>query len=141
MTPLEIFFERWQAAIPPTVVTYLEAVNARLDLNDAVDPWGAVVLQPETRGDVTLGSNPWVEETGQVAVALIAKSGEGTDLLDEATAWLRATFHGWKADNNNLRFTAVVGPTDPEPQADGEWWRLGFSVPYVWQSRRVEPVP
>lgn len=134
MTPLEIFQAQWQAAIPPSVITYMEAVNYRMELNDAPDPWGAAIVQPETRGDVTLGSMPWVEETGTFLVGLFTRSGAGPKSLDSAVDYVRAAFHGYRY--GGLVILQVDGPHDMDPEAIGEWWQVSLTARYTFQTRR-----
>jgi hypothetical protein len=134
MTPLEVFLARWQAAIPPAVATYVEAVNNPTDINEAPDPWAAVVLQPEQRTDVTLGSQPWVEETGTFLIGLFTRSGKGPAALDHAVDYVRTAFHGWRGDG--LLVTQVDGPHDMDPAASGEWWQLSLTARYSFQTRR-----
>lgn len=139
MTPLDEFVARWNAVAMP--IPFVEVVNSRVDLDSVPEQWGSAMLQSDQRLDVTLGSSPWLEETGTVVVGLFARSGTGRSLLDEAAAWLRSSFHGYITPDNALHFVAVNGPEDIDPEADGEWWRLAFTVPYRVQSRRVAPVP
>ena len=134
MTPLEIFVARWPATIPLGAATYIEAVNIRTDLNEAHDPWGAVVLQPETRGDVTMGSQPWVEETGTFLVGLFTRSGGGPAALDQAVAYVRQSYHGYRS--NGLLILQVDGPHDQDPAGFGEWWQLSLTARYTFQTRR-----
>jgi hypothetical protein len=134
MTPLEIFFARWQAAIPPSAITYIEAVNLQTNINDAPDPWGAAVVQPTTRVDVTLGSTPWVEETGTILIGLFTRSGKGPAALDQAVDYVRQTFHGYRSDG--LLILSVDGPHDVDPEAMGEWWQVAMTANYQFQTRR-----
>jgi hypothetical protein len=134
MTPLEIFLARWQAMIPASVATYIEAVNNPVDVNDAPDPWAAVVLQPEQRTDVTLGSQPWVEESGTFLVGLFTRSGNGPAALDQAVDYVRTVFHGYRADG--LLIVQVDGPHDMDPAATGEWWQVSLTARFMFQTRR-----
>lgn len=134
MTPLEIFNLIWSNAIPPEAVTLYQAVNEQLDLNDAHDPFALVVIQPEASSDVTLGSQPWVEEVGEFAIGLFTRSGKGAAALDQAVQYVRQTFHG--ARYGGLIIEAVNGPHDIDPEAVGEWWQLGLSARYKFQTRR-----
>jgi len=133
-TPLGIFKQRWLDAIPPDALTYYEAVNAQLDLNDAHDPWGAVIVQPEARPDVTMGSMPWVEEAGSFAIGLYTRSGTGPAALDTAIAYIRQTFHGYRY--GGLVIEEVDGPHDVDPEGLGEWWGVMMTGRYKFQTRR-----
>lgn len=140
MTPLDEFVARWNAS--SISVPFVEVVNTPVTLDMVPDEWGSAMIQAgEQRRDVTLGSNPWVEETGTIIVGLFAKSGTGRNSLDQAVSELRNTFHGWQSADRSIHFTSVNGPEDIDPEGAGEWWRLGLTVPYIVQSRRVEPVP
>ena len=134
MTPLDVFLARWQAAIPAAVATYLEAVNNPMDVNAAPDPWAAVVLQPEQRTDVTLGSQPWVEETGTFLIGLFTRSGKGPAALDQAIDYVRTAFHGYRY--GGLLILQVDGPHDMDPASMGEWWQVSLTARYTFQTRR-----
>jgi hypothetical protein len=134
MTPLEIFVARWQEAIPTSAITYYEVVNTQVDLNDAPEPWGTAVVQSESRADVTMGSNPWVDETGFFAIALVTRSGSGPATLNQAVDYIRQTFHGYRKDG--LWITQVDGPHDTDPDGLGEWWQLFMTARFTFQTRR-----
>jgi hypothetical protein len=133
-TPLAIFKQAWADLIPAEALPYIEAVNSQVDANAAPDVWGAAVQQPEQRGDVTLGSQPWVEETGVFLIGLFTRSGSGPAALDEAVDYIRQTFHGFASDG--LVILQVDGPHDVEPDGVGEWWQLALTARYSFQTRR-----
>src|SRR5688500_13761046 len=138
MTPLDEFITLWTTSDMPG--PFVDAVNTPVDTDALPDLWGSAMLQSERRTDITMGENPFVEESGVIIVGLFARSGEGRNELDEAITILRERFHGYVSEDQAIAFTAVVGPEDIDPDADGEWWRLGFTVPYVVESRRLDPV-
>jgi hypothetical protein len=133
-TPLAIFKAIWSERIPAMVLPYIEAVNLPMDANTAPDVWGAAVLQPEQRSDVTLGSQPWVEETGTFLIGLFTRSGKGPAALDQAVDYIRQTFHGFAS--GGLVILQVDGPHDVEPEGFGEWWQLALTARYSFQTRR-----
>lgn len=138
MTPMDELKARWQALAMP--LPLIDVVNTEADLSDMPDLWAGPVLQSEERTDVTLGSNPWVEERGTIMLALCARSGKGESLLDASVAAVREKFHGWLSADKQIQFLAVTGPENTEPEANGEWWILTMRVPYTLQSRRAHPV-
>ena len=138
-TPLAIFLQIWSERIPADVLPYVEAVNYGVDTNDAPDPWGAAIVQPEARADVTLGSKPWVEEAGTILVGLFTRSGSGPAALDEAVDYIRQTFHGARRDG--LVIWQVDGPHDVDPEGFGEWWQLALTARYTFQTRRAGTDP
>jgi hypothetical protein len=134
MTPLETFLALWAELIPVPVVSYVEAVNSQVDTNTLPDVWAAAIYQPETSPDVTLGSNPWVEETGTFGIGLFTRSGSGPASLDAAVTAVRRAFHGVRRDG--LLILQVDGPHDMDPEGAGEWWQLGLTARYIFQTRR-----
>jgi len=140
MTPLDEFEARWRASPLNALAPYQNVINLPVLTDTLPATWGSALLTSTARTDLTMGSNVHVEESGEVVAALFAKSGSGSKQLDAAVVELRRTFHGYMTADNTLQFRAVVGPQDIDPMADGEWWRLGFVVPYVVWTRRVEPV-
>lgn len=140
MTPLDEFKARWIASPLQAIAPYQDVINTPVMTDSLPNTWGGALLASTARTDLTLGSNVHVEESGEIAAALFARSGTGAQSLDAAKAQLIATFHGYMTADNTLQFRAVVGPQEINPEADGEWWRLGFLVPYVVWSRRIEPV-
>lgn len=140
MMPLDQFKARWQSLSPPLPL-YVEVINSPVMTDGLPDTWGSALLSSTARTDLSLGGNVHVEESGEIIAALFAKAGTGGNALDAAVVALRESFHGYMTTDNTLQFRAVVGPQDIDPQADGDWWRLAFIVPYVVWSRRAEPVP
>jgi hypothetical protein len=138
--PLELIKTRWAlvAGIPP----FFDTVNEQPDLEDMPDKWASALVQVESRTDVSMGSNPWVEERGNVVVGLFAKAGTGVTILDAEINALRAAFHGYVGQDggNTFQVLAVEGPLDVDPETDGDWWRIALTMPYTYQSRRAEPV-
>jgi hypothetical protein len=134
-TPLEVFEAIWAASV--TTVPLLGSVNYPFDTRTAPDPWAAVIYQPSTREDVTLGATPWVEESGLFLIGLFTKSGKGPHVLDAQVDDVRNAFHG--AASNGLVITQVDGPHNIDPEGNGEWWQLGFAARYTFQSVRLTP--
>jgi hypothetical protein len=134
MTPLAIFKQAWTDLIPADALPYIEAVNNQVDANAAPDVWGAAVVQNDTRSDVTLGSRPWVEETGTLLIGLFTRSGKGPAALDQAVDYIRQTFHGFAS--GGLVILQVDGPHDVEPDGVGEWWQVAMTARYSFQTRR-----
>lgn len=134
-TPLAVFKQIWTAEV--VSVPYVECVNIPVDTDGLPDEWGGAILQPQNRVDVTLGSNPWVEEKGTFAIGLFTRSHNGPAALDAAVDELRAVFHGAALDG--LHIDSVDGPHDIDPEVDGEWWRLGLTANYTFHTRRLTP--
>lgn len=137
MTPLDVFETRWLGNLannPGMSFRYIESVNAQVELEVMPDKWASAIIQPETDRDLTLGSRPIVVQRGVIVVGLFGKSGRGQKILDAEIQQLRDCYHGWMSDG--VHFMHVDGPLDVDPAADGEWWRLAFTVNYEWSRRR-----
>ena len=139
MTPLEIFQAIWTANIPPSAIAYVEAVNYGVDTNSLPDNWACALYQPELRQDVTMGSQPWVEERGTFLIGLLTRSGTGPAALDQAVDYVRQVFHGARRDG--LLIVEVDGPHDIDPEGMGEWWQLAMTARYTFQTRRDATPP
>jgi hypothetical protein len=139
MTPLDVFEAMWNARIPPAVIAYIQAVNVHVDLNNVPDEWASAIVQPEARTDVTLGSKPWVEETGTILIGLFTRSGAGPRALDVAIDYVRQSFHGARQDG--LLIQQVDGPVDIDPEGTGEWWQVAMVARYSFQTRRDASLP
>jgi hypothetical protein len=138
MTPLDVFNLIWAQQIG-AALPLIETVNFGVDTNDLPEKWAAVVYQPDETTDVTMGSTPWVEETGQFLIGLFARSGSGPTVLDAEIKLVRDALHG--AARDNLAIFQVNGPHDLDPEADGEWWRLALTARYTFQGIRSQDGP
>lgn len=140
MTPYDLIIERW--ATDDDMPPFIDTVNTQPSLDTVPDVWGSAMVQVETRTDVTLGSNPTVEERGNIVVGLFARAGTGPAALDAYVDEARTLFHGYvKEDGSNtFQCLRVDGPMDVDAQSDGEWWQVALMVPYTYQSKRTEPV-
>ena len=138
MTPLEVFEAIWAEQIG-AALPFVPTVNFGVDTASLPNKWASAIYQPEERTDLTMGSNPWVEENGQFLIGLFARSGSGAAVLDAEVQMVRDAFHG--AARDNLVITRVDGPHDVDPEGDGEWWRLALTARYSFQSVRNQLGP
>lgn len=139
MTILDILQARWRgdAFNPATLeplIPLVDVVNTNVDLNDMPDKWAGAVVQEETSADLTMGSNPWVESTGFIAIGLFARSGTGVEIMDAEIAAVKDALHGWASDG--LEIGRVDGPLDVEPMAEGNWYQFALQAAYSFKYRR-----
>lgn len=144
MTVYEILEKRWKgdAFNPPAlqaVIPLEDVVNVDVDLNNMPDKWAGAVVQVETDADQTMGSNPWVMETGWIAIGLFAKSGEGVKILDAEIRAVKDALHGWASDG--LEISRVDGPLDVEPFVEGNWYQVALQAAYEYRYRRTATGP
>ena len=138
MRPLDDFIALWTSKGVP--LEFHDTINTPVPIDEFPATWGSARYDVETRTDVTLGSNPYVEERGVITVGLFARSGTGGTVLDNAISFIREHFHGYASADGKLYYTQVEGPFEIE-DVGGEWWQVALAIPYVLQSTRAEPVP
>ena len=132
MSPTEILIQQWiDSGIS---IPYVETMNTPVDTNTLPDKWGSSIIHGEARDDVTMGSRPQVEETGQIVIGLFSRSGKGQFSLDSSVQEIRDAFHGFAKDG--LEIISVAGPFDMDQDADGEWWRVAMTCMYKFYSVR-----
>lgn len=136
MSPLDILKDRWALTMP---IPFAEVVNTQVTTDQLPERWGTAFEDSNTRTDLTMGSNPWVMEEGNLVAALFCKSGIGRSALDDAIAALRGAFHGYQTPDHQFHFVSVVGPAADDNEGIGEWHRLTFIVNYTFRTRRSEP--
>lgn len=139
MTVYEIFEKRWKgdAFNPPALQALIpleEVANINVDLNAMPEKWAGAIVQNETDADETMGSNPWVLETGWIAIGLFARSGTGVKILDPEIRAVKDALHGWASDG--LKLIRVDGPLDVEPFVEGNWYQAALQAAYEYRYRR-----
>lgn len=139
MTVYEILEIRWKGdafntgALQSTIPLE-DVVNTNVDLNAMPEKWAGAVVQAENDTDESLGSNPWVLESGFIAIGLFAKSGEGVKILDAEIRAVKDALHGWASDG--LTILRVEGPLDVEPFVEGNWYQAALQAAYEYRYRR-----
>lgn len=134
---LSIIKTHWQGDplnAPALAIPYFDVWNLEVDLNTLPAKWAGAVVQSENTNDITMGSTPWVIESGFVAVGLFAHSGKGPHVLDNEIAAVRAAFHGWASDG--LRILRVDGPLEVNPAVEGNWYQAAMQFAFEYQYRR-----
>lgn len=144
MTVLEILKVRWQgdafnAAALESTIPYFDVVNLNVELNTMPEKWAGAVVQEQGDEDLTMGSNPIVQQTGFIAIGLFAKSGEGGAILDAEIRAVKDALHGWASDG--LEILHVDGPLDVEPFVEGNWYQAALQATYTFTYRRAATGP
>jgi hypothetical protein len=113
---------------------YVDAIN--LHPGTLPPAFGSLGFQVETRRDTTMGSLPWVEESGSVLVSFFTPAGAGDgpamDAATAAAAWLLGRRFG-----PDLIVTGLTGPNDGAEEAEGEFFEAQLLVNYAWQGREA----
>lgn len=117
---------------------YINTINRSLPQNPPLplpDIWGTLAFQSTSRRMLTMGSNPWVEEQGTVAILLIGRSGHGDGPLAAAASTVMEAWHGWAAPGGDIWFRSVGAPRQVELESIGEWFILEVACEYTAQAR------
>jgi hypothetical protein len=132
-TPVrEAFRQAWGQYAPQ--VPYVDAINTHPGPLPPI--FGSLAFEVSSRGDVTMGSHPWVVEAGQVLVSFFGQSGVGDAAMVEAalTAMrlLRVVDFG-----PDLTLLTMVGPNDAAAEGEGAFFETQVTVAYEWQGREA----
>jgi hypothetical protein len=130
-------FSRFQFAWPTLGIGYplVPVANLEIALQQQPKEFIGLLVQAQNTEDVSLGSVPWVVETGIMQVAVIVESGTGFDLADAIARKIIKAYHGYISDEMDFWITRATGPTDAEPEANGERYVLRVDLEYNWQYR------
>jgi hypothetical protein len=128
------FKSAW-ATLVPTIPLFDTINEAPSNLEVEVPIWATFLFDVSNRGPVTMGSNPWVEEVGTAAVALMGESGVGDEEVAQAAQTVIDAWGAWQALAGNLWVQSVDGPRPPDPEAIGDIFRLMVVLNYHYQTR------
>lgn len=130
----------WPVLTP--TIRYISTENTDLPRNPPLvlpDTWGTVGFEGLQRRILTMGLNPWVEETGTATIVICARSGHGdVPGVTVASEAMRA-WDGWITPTGDIWFENVGPPTKIEIEVVGEWALYGVRCDYRVQERRVLP--
>jgi hypothetical protein len=129
---------RFRSAWPELGVPYplIPVANLEIALQQHPGEFIGLLIQAGGTEDIVLGSVPWVVETGTIAVAVIVESGTGFDLADFIARGIIEAYRGYVSDEEDFWINRTSGPTDAEPEANGERYILRVDLEYNWQYRQ-----
>ena len=126
----------WPTLMPD--VRYIDTINRTMPYNPPMPlppVWGTLAWATRDRRHLTMGLNPWVEETGVCTIVIVAKSGHGDDpAVSVATNVMRA-WEFWESPSKDIWFSGVGAPRHLMPEAQGDWFLLGVDCEYRAQER------
>lgn len=133
MTPADYFLARW-AAVPGLPPLHL-ASNLAVDLNAMPDQWAGLMINAQEFRNLTMGSRPYLEETGSFLVGVFTRGGAGFAGTDVLARQVRDAFFNWTTADDVLRVESIDGPLDIDPAAEDGWHRLALEMRYQAWSR------
>jgi hypothetical protein len=130
----------WLTLMPD--VRYIDTINRSLPYNPPLPlpaVWGTLQFEVTTRRQLTMGTNPWVEEIGVVNIIILAKSGHGdASAVEEATNAMRI-WDGWYASGGDIYFQNVHAPRQLLEESQGDW--VLFVVPCDYKAQERVALP
>jgi hypothetical protein len=124
----------WPTLVP--TIPLVETINDTPEtLEIEVPIWATLVFDVTNRGPVTMGSHPWIEETGMIVVALMSYSGTGDDEVARAAGVIMQAFEMWISPDKAIWIQSVDGPRSPDMEAGGNVYRLSVNLNYAYQTR------
>lgn len=126
------FRDAWDSYAPG--IPYVDAINRHPGPLPAT--FGSLGFQVDSRRDVTMGSEPWVVETGTVLVSFFAPAGED-DTTAVAAAQHAAVWLLGRSFAPDIFITGIVGPNDAADEGDGEYFETQVAVSYESQGREA----
>lgn len=142
MTPLEEFEARWNAVVLPAIgLPLIKPSNTHVDVDTLPDPWAGVIVNSQEFRNLTMGSQPWCEETGTFLVGTFIKSGKGFAGNDATARTVREAFMNWSSapSGERLFVESVAGPLDIDPDAEGGWHQLALELRYQAWTQGAAP--
>jgi hypothetical protein len=130
----------WPRLMP--AVRYIDTINRSLPQNPPLplpDVWGTLGFEVIDRRHLTMGANPWVQETGTISIIVVARSGHGDGPgVAAATAAMHA-WDGWRDPTGEMEISAVLPPRETDAEADGNWKLFVVACSYRLQERVALP--
>lgn len=139
MTPLDYFLDRWRAM--PGLPPIYNASNLHVDTSTLPDPWAGVLVQGQDFRNITMGSQPWQQETGSFIVGVFTRAGEGMPDTDTLVRQVRAAFMNYRSPDRVLGIEQIDGPLDVDPAAEDGWHQLALDCRYTAWTQGVAVQP
>lgn len=129
-------YAAWPTLTPG--LRYLPVENKDLPTNPPLplpDVWGTLAFDGTRRRILTMGRNPWVEETGQVTFVVLGRSGHGDIPAVTAATDLMHAWDGWQDITGDCWLQNVGPPSKINLESNGQWFLYGVRADYRVQER------
>jgi hypothetical protein len=123
--------DAWPLLLPTIPLVNTISESPEVD----VPVWATLVFDVINRGPITMGSNPWIEETGVAMIALMCYSGAGDDEVAQHADTVMRAWHEWISPDKAIWIQSVDGPRPPDLEAGGNYYRLSVNLNYAHQTR------
>lgn len=127
---------QFRAAWAVTGVPLVETLNENpSDVEIDVPVWATVMFTADTSQHQTMGSSPWIEEQGTITIMIHSYSGVTDSVVAAAAGEVKNFWDMWISDTKDTWVTSTVGPRPPDPDAQGDYYRLAVDLSYSHQYR------
>lgn len=122
--------------ITPTI-PYFETITVSTPIEvKNHDVWGTFVFDVTARGHATMGTSPWIVETGTAIAVLMAKSGVTDEMVSVAAEQVMRNWEAWQSSDKMLWIQSVDAPRPPDAESSGDLYRLAVVLSYEYQTRK-----
>lgn len=123
--------EAFRAAWAVPNLPLIETINGPVDYLDTQVPvWATFGFTADETGFQTMGSSPWMEESGVAVVFLCSESGTSDTVVADAAEEVRKFWAMWISPDKNIWVNGIVGPRPPDPDAQGITYSLSVELHY-----------
>lgn len=124
----------WPTITP--LLPFVETINTLVDESDAGVPiWGTFIFESQARDHQTMGSKPWIEESGVALVVLMSFSGIGDDQVAAVADDVVRGWTMWINSTQDIWIHSVDPPRAPDVEAVGDVFRLAVGLNYRYQTK------
>lgn len=129
------FRAAWPVLVPG--IPLYETINVALDPQapNLPDLWATLIFNTSGSTPVTMGTNPWMEETGVVSVMLLSLFNTGDDASAQAATSVVEAWTGWQSADGSVWVNTPGAPRAPEEATLGRWSILVVDLDYRYQRR------
>ncbi len=124
----------WSLLTPS--IPYVETINTTPPESETAAPvWATFMFEGQGRDLQTMGSRPWIEESGVAIAVIMAFAGVGDDVVAAAADDIVQGWTNWIDSTGNIWINSVDPPRAPDGEAVGDLYRLTVGLNYRYQTR------
>lgn len=117
-------------------VPLVDTINQSADFLTPDPPiWATFAFTADQSVHTTMGSSPWLEESGIASVFLGGSSGDSDQDVATAAEEVKKFWQMWISQDKNTWITSINGPRPPDPDAQGITYSLVVDLVYIHQYR------
>lgn len=124
----------WPTLTP--TLPYVETINELPDPASVEAPiWATFLFESTGNETQTMGSRPWIEESGIATIAIMSRAGIGDDTIAAIATDVVRSWTMWINSTGDIWIQSVDPPRPPDLEAVGDIFRLAVTLNYRYQTR------